>query len=362
MFRAFDPLAGDDLDVPDPWYGGQGGFDDVLAIVERTTDALVAALALRLNGLGAEWIRPRIASYLRHMARMGSIAGRVEALLGTAVVATTPVAGGDVCNAARVRLSDGRNAFVKTRPHAPADFFAVEAAGLRWLAEADGGARVPEVLAESDDCLVLSWVESGRPSADIVEGFARRLAATHRQRGPVLRRRPHRATSASAPLTNTPAETWPEFFATRRVLPYLRVARDRGAISAGRRRRGRQGRRDDHARSLGRPEPPSRVHGDLWSGNVVWSSDGHGVLVDPAAHGGHRETDLAMLTLFGAPHLARLVDAYDEAFPLSDGWRDRVPLHQLHPLLVHAAVFGGSYGARAGDAARTLLASREVAP
>ena len=93
----------------------------------------------------------------------------------------------------------------------------------------------------------------------------------------------------------------------------------------------------------------------------MWSSDGHGVLVDPAAHGGHRETDLAMLTLFGAPHLARLIDAYDEAYPLGDGWRDRVPLHQLHPLLVHAAVFGGSYGSRAGDAARTLLAAREVA-
>lgn len=293
------------------------------------------------------------------MARMGGIAGRVEVLLGTAVVATTPVAGGDVCNAARVRLSDGRNAFVKTRSHAPADFFAVEAAGLRWLATAHGGARVPDVLAESDDCLVLSWVESGRPSADIVEGFARRLAATHATGAPAFGGdRP--GYIGIAPLTNTPAETWPEFFATRRILPYLRVARDRGAISS-----------DDAATVdqvvetitafAGEPEPPSLVHGDLWSGNVVWSADGHGVLVDPAAHGGHRETDLAMLTLFGAPHLSRLMDAYDEAYPLAEGWRDRVPLHQLHPLLVHAAVFGGSYGARAGDAARMLLASHEVA-
>jgi fructosamine-3-kinase len=215
------------------------------------------------------------------------------------------------------------------------------------------------VLAESEDCLVLSWVESGRPSVDIVEGFARRLALTHASGAPSFG-----ADSPGyigvAPLTNTPADSWPEFFATRRVLPYVRVARDRRAISP-----------DDAAAVekvvdtissiAGAPEPPSRVHGDLWSGNVVWSSDGHGVLVDPAAHGGHRETDLAMLTLFGAPHLARLVDAYDEAFPLGEGWRDRVPLHQLHPLLVHAAVFGGSYGARAGDAARALLAAREVA-
>ncbi|MEJ7628790.1 MAG: fructosamine kinase family protein [Nocardioidaceae bacterium] len=293
------------------------------------------------------------------MARMGSIAGRVEALLGTAVVATTPVAGGDVCNAARVRLSDGRNAFVKTRPHAPADFFAVEAAGLRWLAAAEGGARVPDVLAESEDCLVLTWVEAGRPSVEIVEGFARRLGATHASGAPV-----YGAAGPGyigvAPLANTPTDSWPEFFATRRLLPYLRVARDRGTIAV----------EDavavnkvvDSITALaGPPEPPSRIHGDLWSGNVVWSADGHGVLIDPAAHGGHRESDLAMLTLFGAPHLARLIDAYDESSPLADGWRDRVPLHQLHPLLVHAAVFGGSYGARAGDAARTLLAAREVA-
>ncbi|MDP9319366.1 MAG: fructosamine kinase family protein [Actinomycetota bacterium] len=293
------------------------------------------------------------------MARMGGIAGRVEALLGTAVVATTPVAGGDVCNAARVRLSDGRNAFVKTRPHAPADFFAVEAAGLRWLAAAADGARVPAVLAQSADCLVLSWVEAGRPSADIVEGFARRLATPHASGAPCFG-----ADSPGyigvAPLANTPADSWPEFYATRRVVPYLRVARDRGAIAPA-----DATAVDEVVERItafaGPPEPPSRLHGDLWSGNVVWSSDGHGVLVDPAAHGGHRETDLAMLTLFGAPHLARLIDAYDEAYPLGDGWRDRVPLHQLHPLLVHAAVFGGSYGSRAGDAARTLLAAREVA-
>ncbi|MDX6309052.1 MAG: hypothetical protein QOI06_2098 [Nocardioidaceae bacterium] len=292
------------------------------------------------------------------MASMGGIAGRVEALLGTAVAATTAVAGGDVCSATRVRLSDGRNAFVKTRSHAPVDFFAVEAAGLRWLGEVEDGCRVPEVLAYSDDCLVLSWVEAGRPSVDLVEGFARRLAVTH-ARGAATFGAPSNGYVGAAPLTNTPADSWPEFFVTRRVLPYLRVARDRGSISPA----------DAHPVEkvvanidvfAGPPEPPSRLHGDLWSGNVVWSSGGHGVLVDPAAHGGHRETDLAMLTLFGAPHLARLMDAYDEAHPLSDGWRERVPLHQLHPLLVHAVVFGGSYGARAGDAARTLLGPREV--
>jgi fructosamine-3-kinase len=92
----------------------------------------------------------------------------------------------------------------------------------------------------------------------------------------------------------------------------------------------------------GPPEPPVRIHGDLWSGNVLWSG-GTGVLIDPAAHGGHRETDLAMLALFGAPYLDRILGAYHEESPLAEGWRERVPLHQLHPLLVHVVLFGGSY-------------------
>lgn len=292
------------------------------------------------------------------MARMGSIAGKASALLGVTVVATTPVAGGDVCTATRLRLSDGRTAFVKTRSHAPVGFFETEAAGLAWIGAAEGGARVPEVLAHSDDCLILSWVEPGRPSVDGVDGFARVLARTHASGAPTFGAEADGFIGA-APLPNTPADTWTEFYATRRVLPYLKVAHDRGAIAD-----------DDVAaveRALARiedlagpPEPPSRIHGDLWSGNIVWSTEGDGVLVDPAAHGGHRETDLAMLALFGAPHLARLLDAYDEASPLADGWHDRQPLHQLHPLLVHAVHFGRSYGARAGDAARNLFRAREA--
>jgi len=104
----------------------------------------------------------------------------------------------------------------------------------------------------------------------------------------------------------------------------------------------------------GPAEPPSRIHGDCWSGNVLWSG-GRGALIDPAAHGGHRETDLAMLGLFGAPYLDRILAAYREATPLADGWRERVPLHQLHPLLVHVCLFGAAYREPALAAARAAL-------
>ncbi len=282
------------------------------------------------------------------MTRQPLVARRAEDLLGAAVVATAPVAGGDIATATRLRLNNGTTALMKTLPHAPPDFFESEAQGLRWLGEA-GGVPVPEVLAVDGECLILTWVEPGKSTADAAAAFGRSLAATHGAGAPSygLDRDGY---IGRLPLPNRPADTWAEFYAVRRVLPYLKLARDRGAID------------DDDAAAVeavvGRlpdlvpEEPPARVHGDLWNGNVLWGADGLAHVIDPAAHGGHRETDLAMLALFGLPNLPRVLDAYAEAAPLADGWEDRVGLHQLFPLLVHAALFGGGYGGRAADAAR----------
>jgi fructosamine-3-kinase len=138
-------------------------------------------------------------------------------------------------------------------------------------------------------------------------------------------------------------------YAEARVRPLLRLAHDAGALT--------DPRPFDRvcerllAGELDTDDEPARLHGDLWSGNVAWTPAG-AVLIDPAAHGGHRETDLALLALFGAPHLSDLVAGYEEVHPLAAGWRERVPLHQLHCLLVHAVLFGGGYAGRAEAAAR----------
>ncbi|MBA2418314.1 MAG: fructosamine kinase family protein [Nocardioidaceae bacterium] len=286
------------------------------------------------------------------MARMGGVATRAEQLLGVSVVATTPVAGGDICTSTRLRLSDGRSALIKTRPHAPKDLFVREAEGLTWLAEA-GGAPVPPVLGVSQECLVLAWVEHGRAGGDAAERFGRALASTHAS-GSETFGAPIDAYIGLAPLPNTSAATWTEFFVSRRVMPYVKAAHDRGSLTGDEARVIEQlmHRIEEFA---GPPEPPSRVHGDLWSGNLIWGHDDAVHLIDPAAHGGHRETDLAMLTLFGTPHLQRILDAYDESAPLAEGWQARAPLHQLHPLLVHALMFGSGYGVRAAAAAQAVL-------
>jgi fructosamine-3-kinase len=270
-------------------------------------------------------------------------------VLGAEVRDHVPLGGG----AARVTLADGRTVVVKDgEPGA----IAAEAAGLRWL-EAAGGAPVPAVLDVDGGRLVSELVMSGAPDTRAAEELGRALAKTHAAGAPAFGAAPPGgpadARIGAAPMRNAPAPSWPEWYAADRLLPYLRSARDAGTLTVDEARKIEEVA--DRLPALAGPaEPPARLHGDLWSGNVLWSPAG-AVLIDPAAHGGHRETDLAMLALFGSSHLHTVIAAYDEAAPLAAGWRNRVPLHQLFPLLVHVVLFGGGYAAQAVSAARAAL-------
>jgi fructosamine-3-kinase len=159
----------------------------------------------------------------------------------------------------------------------------------------------------------------------------------------------------SRPMAAAADTTWGGFYARDRVLPFLSIAERAGNISATGAEVVRAACERIAAGDFDDGEPAQRIHGDLWNGNVLWSTGGV-VLIDPAAHGGHRETDLAMLALFGCAYLDEIVAAYDNAYPLRDGWRGRVPLHQLHPLAVHAAGHGASYGRALAAAAEQVLA------
>lgn len=250
------------------------------------------------------------------------------------------VAGGDINAAYEVRTGDGRRVFVKTRPDVPPGEYAAEAAGLRWLAEA-GGLPVPAVVEVRDDLLALEWVEPGGRYDD--EALGRGLAVVHAA-GADAFGGPHPMRLGRLTLPNDPAADWPAFYAERRLLAVLPAC---GLSSAGRRAVERvAGRMADLA---GPAESPARLHGDLWGGNVLAGADGRPWLIDPAAHGGHREVDLAMLRLFGGPS-ERCFAAYDEASPLAEGWEERIGLWQLFGLLVHAALVGGAY---VGSAERT---------
>lgn len=287
------------------------------------------------------------------MARQPIVARRAEELLGHAVVATAPVAGGDIATATKLRLSDGTVALMKTLTQPPEGFFESEAAGLRWLGEAGpASAAIAEVLAADSDCLIVRWVEQGKSTPEAATAFGESLARMHAA-APSSYGLERDGFIGRLPLPNQPATTWAEFYAVRRVLPYLKLAADRGSatpedVSAVEAVIGK-------LPDLVPEEGPARIHGDLWNGNVLWGFDGQCHLIDPAAHGGHRETDLAMLALFGLPHLTKVTDAYHETTPLAPDWEGRLGVHQLHPLLVHACLFGGAYAARAAALARRFV-------
>lgn len=253
--------------------------------------------------------------------------------------------------AGRSRWPDGTEVFTKTRADAPPLLFDREALGLRCLQAA--GARVPQVLSVDERHLTITWVEQGPAGSGRAPGteaaFGRELAALHRTTGErfgALDDEP-RGWLGNCPVDLAPTPDWAESWLARRVVPLARqAAAARILPDAAVEDAERIGRA-----ALGPAEPPTLVHGDLWAGNRLVDGAGRNWLIDPCAHYGHREVDLAMMDLFGGFGPEALA-AYQEEFPLAPGWEQRIPVYQAVPLLVHAILFGGGYGRAATRALR----------
>jgi fructosamine-3-kinase len=251
-----------------------------------------------------------------------------------------------------------------------------EAAGLRWLAEAEdgGGAHSARVVAVDERRLEIEYVQQARPSAGLARAFGRALAHTHAAGAPWWGCPPAGwAGPAWVGNSHTPLlldaaaapASWGEFYAACRIEPFARRLRDRETIGA--RETAIFARLSERLASgdLTSPQPQAvrqsghevaRVHGDMWAGNVLYDGSATGAtLIDPMAHGGHAETDLATLSVFGFPHLDDVYAGYDEESPLAEGWRDRIGLHQLGIVIMHAVLFGGSYLGSSLRLARSYL-------
>lgn len=286
---------------------------------------------------------------------LAELAAAAAAAIGARAVSAEPVGGGSINQAACVILADGRRIFVKHHRDAPPGAFGAEAAGLAWIAAA-GALRTPAVLAAVDEgpvpLLALEWIARGPAGGGRGEEFGRALAALHAAGAPVFGAEDD---GWIGPLhqPNAPCATWAEFYGERRLAPLARRAVEArlmpGSFLAVVERL--IARLPELA---GPPEAPARLHGDLWSGNALLDAAGGPVVIDPAAYGGHREVDLAMMRLFGGfPPAAHA--AYAEAAPLAAGHEERVALWQLHPVLVHVCLFGGGYAAQALELAARYL-------
>jgi fructosamine-3-kinase len=270
-----------------------------------------------------------------------SLRASLEHLLASDITSDSPLGGGDIGESWRVVLAGGERCFVKHYHGSPARLAKCEARGLEWLRD-DRGLGVARVRAVSDDepLLVLEWIEAGQRSTTFDEELGRGLAALH-ARGAERFGFSEDNFIGSLPQQNLAHDGWAEFYAAERLEPLIRLAHDQGKLPAS-------VRNDADALIARLPglcgpdEPPARLHGDLWGGNLMVGPRGRPVLIDPAVYGGHREMDLAMMRLFGG-FAERTFDAYAESHPLAPCAPERVALWQLYPLLVHVALFGGSY-------------------
>lgn len=231
---------------------------------------------------------------------------------------------------------------------------------MGWLSAVSDGVPCAQVLRRDGTSLTLRRLHAVPATVESAIRFGRQLAATHDAGADGFGAPPDGWTGPGffgplhrpLPMSLVAHDSWGGFYAEERLGPMLGYAE--GSLDVQTRAlvgevigRCRSGDFDDC-------DHPARLHGDLWSGNVMWTAQG-AVLIDPAAHGGHRETDLAMLALFGCPHLEAVYRGYHSAHPLTPRWRDRIALHQLYPLLAHVALFGGGYAAQTAAAARAAL-------
>jgi len=252
-----------------------------------------------------------------------------------------PVMGGDINEAYRVDTDQGVF-FLKcnTRPESH-DMFLAEKRGLELL-RSKGQLRVPDPIEVFEmsgvACLLLEWIDTGRGNSQSWQSFATQLSELHQSKGGQFGL-DHDNYIGRLPQKNEPKEDWLDFYHACRIMPQLKMAVDESKLDAG------MAVRAERMFTLisGEipEESPTLLHGDLWSGNLLFDFGNRPVFIDPAVYYGVREMDLAMMSLFGG--FSEGINIYHEMFPLSHHWQDRLRFYQLYYILVHVNLFGGHY-------------------
>jgi len=278
----------------------------------------------------------------------------IECQLSAKVSDYFPASGGCINNGGKVVVGR-KDFFVKwnDRSRYPG-MFQAEAKGLHILGASET-LRIPEVIHVGEEgsfqYLLLEYIDDGRRSPDFWESFGRGLAKMHKHSAPRFGL-DHNNFIGSLPQDNCESGSWIEFFIERRLRSQLAIALQNNGLN--------KSAASDFDKlfaklnSLLPDERPSLLHGDLWGGNLMIADNGEACLIDPAVYYGHREVDLAMTQLFGGFDSV-FFESYNEEFPLLPGYRERLDLYNLYPLLVHVNLFGGGYAAQVMSVLRRFL-------
>lgn len=253
-----------------------------------------------------------------------------------------PLSGGSINNAYRLETGSGYFFMKYNRASAYPGMFEQEASGLALL-HAAGEIRIPQVIAHGNDetntFIILEYLDSSGKTNNFWEDFGRKLAALHRHSSDTFGLN-HDNYIGSLKQYNGPSERWTDFFREQRLLVQMEMAAKRGLLPSNVKQAFERLfiRLDD----LFPDEPPSLIHGDLWSGNYMVDEKGMACIIDPAVYFGFREMDIGMSRLFGV-FGSEFYEAYDEAWPMEPGWQERIEICNLYPLMVHVNLFGSGY-------------------
>lgn len=283
----------------------------------------------------------------------GELQRAIEARLSCQILSQKPLRGGSIHHALQLQTSEGL-LFVKWNQRSQSANFNAEAQGLERLRATKTALHFPQVLAQVEGsyaaALVLEYVAPGSSAEanNFWQTLGQGLAALHQHSAEHFGL-DHTNYIGSLPQSNRPHTRWSDFFVTERLEPMQALARNKGLLSSDDIRRFEQ---LQHALDQLIPaEAPALLHGDLWSGNLMTGPQGQPWLIDPAIYYGHREADLAFTRLFGG-FAEQFYRAYQQAWPLQEGWQQRVRLFNLYPLLVHLNLFGASYHSQIQDTLR----------
>lgn len=283
-----------------------------------------------------------------------AIVNAIEAHTASRLRDFTPVSGGCINNGGQVTIGNSTYFLKWNDLKKYPGMFEAEAKGLSLLA-LPNALKVPQVIfvgsAGHYQFLLLQHIDGGVRRGDYWEHFGTRLAAMHKTSS-VRFGLDHDNYIGSLRQHNDESSTWVDFFITQRLMRQVEVAMNAGRLDIATRRRfdGLFARLP----SLLPEEAPSLLHGDLWSGNLMTTSDGNPCVIDPAVYFGHREVDLAMTQLFGGFD-NRFFDSYNDTFPLLAGYKERLDLYNLYPLLVHVNLFGGGYASQVSSTLKKFL-------
>ena len=269
----------------------------------------------------------------------------LEPLLGTTIKSSYTIGGGSINQTQVLELTNGERVFMKQNSNPPTDFFLAEVKGLRLLAKAKNGPRIPKPIALQSGprptFLIMEYLENSNESKSFSDGLARKLAELHRISQDHFGL-DHDNFIGSTPQKNNLEKDGIIFFRDHRIQFQRRLAQKAGLLPIS-----IDKKIDSICENLNRfldtsGERPALMHGDLWSGNYFPDSNGNPCIFDPAVYYGLREADIAMTELFGRlPE--RFYDAYHEAFPMNHGYHERKDLYNLYHLLNHLNLFGSSY-------------------